>query len=1452
MESNNSSNSNDIKDKNNDNTDKSNLTLEECLVEFEDDGEDETLNAKVEFYNMLNCLFLKNEIPPNKFNPLKDDIFFETKYGITNKQMKLNEIKKKIMLPIDNELPLGEGFILTKELSLSSQLNWIIVDLDSRDKSNQAKLFNSTFMYYLINEFDFYIESTINSGVHIFMPLSDQFSSKKYYIEKYGISNDVFVNEDYSLPSFENIAIKNRVNQNENNLIRKMVIELKKTCITYPTEGYSIKSIPSYDTNPMIIPRGLDRIELCKIFMMIISGFSNTFTLQSEDVRHEISLEYFKCIQDSLFKLGSLFDINFLKQQVNVKRFLNNKSKHQEVAEEEVCSNNINNNNNQDVSLLANRLKNLCDSSNEANAVKPSTSSNADNNYVRKRKINDEYFREMRIKHKNKIRQTESNTDLEDDDHEKMNLDCDDDENSNSSVVSSSSSSSSISSLSDSEETMPKKPRMSQIDKISKILNLNNNNDNNPSTFDDMLIVKPFEEFEDSDYDEDEENNNNTDKKKKAGKTKLSNIELIGVEYYQNNYKNYKQPVIDNVPVSIPDKFNHSSLKKLIITVCANVDACLFDKKFAQRGHLGDNLLNSIFRLYESFTTGSNPLPYGAHLKTFLDWMLLYDKTKNSLWRVQNDSSIFSSLSDTPKWFNFVISYCRLVIFLDRNKVCVGRNNLVSKLNYYKLYRKITILNEVGKNLGPGDEVEFNKMLKLTKEKYMIPSKHDNVLFLQFVLTTLSVININESVINHFEQYVNYVTGSFGSNKQQKEQEFMSIMFKNSLSEFNLGIAYFENNSDRGNALNSYYLCIQRYPWITISNNNPLYNLVATIFPNNSISSFINRLNSQENPLIDHSISRQLNARKGKWKYKFPFENGVFDFSFPNDKGGRSSIFRNYSIYDAVINTIPYSFDINDYIAPFSNISNEESSSSLNISERSEGEGEGYPFLSLDNYERYTKEFCMFMKSVFGCSHNKGEMYAYNYMNLLAFESNLLMGLMRTCNNQNATTIWGCGANGKSQIIKHISEVLGKNLCINVNSSSLFSNREINMQISGLDESMLAYDHEANSVTATKFKEKTGDKNNATERAIFKTISRDTVYSNHYLLGCNNILKCYDQDKIRLNTKLDLAFLRRVFLIQFFNNFNLVGKRKDFNHDYDFDDSSMNTQVEKMNDEFVSLIEKHNFNLNSREFMKNIVKGRLYYMLDLYHVFDFTNLNVNMANFITIPSANKRLVGAANYKILKGLLDKYIVVTEILPSFSVNQSVDPEIPRDSVDLVREIFLMTNDQSELNNLDVKDVFSTLTSHFDFIGEEMTIDNEEESDKSFQVYEDINISEKLKSFNVQCGNKRYIFKNLVLRSRLNEKMSEIASCPHKNLLFKSGKVKQKEINMYSSNKEFVLAGIPMDHRFKFCKDLEPKMFEVIANLIAKKNIKPDQIPKISREYENITIETFIQSITDLCSE
>ena len=932
---------------------------------------------------------------------------------------------------------------------------------------------------------------------------------------------------------------------------------------------------------------------------------------------------------------------------------------------------------------------------------------------------------------------------------------------------------------------------------------------------------------------------------------------------------------------------------------------------FYQINQMSRNLYFSIC-FDNTLTKNSIKYGFGDHVEIFIRWLINTDEED-----LEKTSSIFSLLENFNYWSRWTISYCRLVNFLSESEYKIKGVFSDKQFDDYKLYRRVTILNSVGQKHGEDEEeAEYREMLKLTK-KY----EDENPLayylsfyFYSFVLNTLSVIKINRKVVIQFSIFVKQFLSKDQSGIFENIMYYRFVFSKIKLSKTKYRITFLEDNTANGKILKTFYIQIENFHWYPLLGQKIL-SLLSNVFPdtNKQIEIIQSIAECTCIDLNENVVNTKYkdNIVLKRWTNRIPFLNGIFDLSRKDSNNiiverYKKSInshplpvintpiihFRNYNISDVVVDPIEHVFDIKDYQKTFFNTH----------------------LLSLDNQERYGMEFCLFYRSIFGEDIHTGKMGPYNYMNMLCFEINMAIGALRNNQNQNCSILYGPKANnGKSALLEKKQMLFGPQKFAKISAGLFFKEGSTNEQSINLHESMYIFDDESKYVDINEFKKKIcgGD---IMERGIYKSLNRANpqFILGHFIFATNNGIKNAVND---INS-IDYGFLRRCCQYLFLNRFGKHGNKQDikknpkhanfgnlynncFNGiklfeqkdfcdteeeeqqqqqqqqkgDYevgeecDEDDEDDDEQNEQENWDVsksilnIELNKKHKRGVSLKEpqVVESILKGMLYYFLDVIFVFNLGAINIS-SDIMICPLYNQRIIGSQVSEFLNKIKQEYIFYDEYKICPKLKKSCKINIQEFVTKLnVPENFIFQQSTSSHNNnsfveysVDLMDIKKSLTNI-----KNISIEAQRDILEHFEinliksVVDPLDVTSILGLKTMESSNEKanvdetkYKIEIVDLSRKFsNDQNKFITENPHKNFYYKDELTKREN---FTSDKNFVLASIPPAHQFEISSDLDKKYFQVVANLLTSTKVEPSAYVGIDPNYENMKLDDFLKRL------
>lgn len=832
------------------------------------------------------------------------------------------------------------------------------------------------------------------------------------------------------------------------------------------------------------------------------------------------------------------------------------------------------------------------------------------------------------------------------------------------------------------------------------------------------------------------------------------------------------------------------------------------------------DLQDAILRFYAYFkkkADKNDTIIYGDDATAFFDFMFRADECDElheGFWR-KKSNSLFAPLFLPVLWREWLKKYCVFINFIETYNQNNGRNSRIQKFSDYKLYRKITLKNSDGANLLEEESRDQYYSWKLkTKNVFAQKTMRGAEVFTELVMFTLSVVKLDVNVIHYFLHYVNYVTDPGNYAYMCLERFFFS-----KLNNIDYRFKLIMEEGDRGVLFPVAVFNFKSYHWVK-SNTEWFSIFISKCFPSlQSTTQFISLLNTQYSAWMSEE-----DIKFKKWKNMMPFENGVFDFnnyltyefseasSTKQSKLSRTlsrqkstgdkfsilqkygvsvsvedrekyesfSIFRNYVYRDAVLSPIRQEFDAYSYVCDF----------------------ETTNLLSLTNYDRYSRAFCFYIRCLFGNNAHEALMGPFQWVRLIVFFIVLAQGLMRNKMFQTCLNLTGPGSNGKSVFIKMLTKLFGDKVNF-IHCSDFFNSNETQQQGVGLEESLIVYDIEAETVNLSGFKSYVGDDVPQLKRRLYKVDVGRASENLSFLIACsNNPLKYHSP--VFKEFDYDFAFHRRVTLLHFYNVLGITEKASIYSFDEDNEDDIGLSKKE-------TLFKTAGFDLSSPAVIDDIILGLLYYLLDVLHVFNLPNLNASSHEMIISPLSSKRALGRANYTPLALLYREYEPVDEYLTD------------------EKEIFETTH------NLDLNEY---VRKHY-----KNTIPfNLQSACESFERHFGIKYTKHVLDSDLMTEPEtKFTLHGLKAKREMTDR--EFGACKNPNIYYDCSTL-PKNMNA----KQFVNHYLPKGHRFGFSSDIRSKVFETVKNLIIGERVEPSMKPCISNQYKEVTLKKLLLSDSD----
>ena len=271
-----------------------------------------------------------------------------------------------------------------------------------------------------------------------------------------------------------------------------------------------------------------------------------------------------------------------------------------------------------------------------------------------------------------------------------------------------------------------------------------------------------------------------------------------------------------------------------------------------------------------------------------------------------------------------------------------------------------------------------------------------------FILKTISTLRISANLIHRLESYTNYMLS------KSLNELYLDILLNLKMPPGTV-IDMIQEETKNAESTNMALVHFKNLPWLMVTNPN-FEIFIGNQFPNCvNVAAIIKEMCNQ---VIKPKVKR---VPYKEWTNMLPMSNGVFDFHYQerfkhminkkNDnniesylkeglglkthytltRDSRFSIFRNYTEDDSVLAPMGYEFNYDEYIKTF----------------------DSTYLLSVYNEKRYSKQFCYYIRSLFGT--NKGNFGPLQYTNMLVLFIFIAQFIMRTKILQKVVNIVGNG-----------------------------------------------------------------------------------------------------------------------------------------------------------------------------------------------------------------------------------------------------------------------------------------------------------------------------------------------------------------------------------------------------------------------------------------------------------
>ena len=786
---------------------------------------------------------------------------------------------------------------------------------------------------------------------------------------------------------------------------------------------------------------------------------------------------------------------------------------------------------------------------------------------------------------------------------------------------------------------------------------------------------------------------------------------------------------------------------------------------------------------------------------------------------------VYSSHKDFKKWSQFVKAYCKIIrIFKRRGFLSSGRYS-VSEFLDFKLYRYVTLKNEIGGRMSDNDALNEYRKFYEKYDNFSMADSNLSTVFFEFILSTLCTVILDTHTISALVLYNDYVLDAQNlaiTKKMFYCKTFFDIYLKN--VKFHVeGIRCDVKNAQVSLSAPT-LLYINNLPWIEIGNCNIFTAFIKKCFPDSD----------ELKPILDSiasvAVAENLTANIKTWNNLWPFSNGVLDFRPHNPKNitrgvcsnikssnepssvkadrnkfqsettiqrdcqsifsqddlciqtiklncarpntiNINPVFRNYTQVDSVVSPIDRRFNMEEYMSTFDTT----------------------PLLSLENDTRYSNQFCLFFRSLLGASAANGEMGPYQYLNMMGLFLNLAFGSFRDKEAQTGIYLYGGGSNGKSQLLKLICDTFTPEKCVRMSTNLFYSNTDINMQKDGIEEALFLYDNEAPGEISdvSKFKDEISDITPNVSRAIYKPINRKAYNLAGQLFASNRIMRARQLNPY----EFDFAFARRIYFTHFENTFKNIKRGEDSEHGGTQTNQPRTSTTPRQTK--CNVLFSNKYNLNEKGNTDAICRGILYYLLDCIHVFNLCGLH----------SDHKRVM-STNFYARKFARENYAILDHLMKEYA---------------FLNELYTPANAQNkEPDNISLEELINDV---------KMKQDKTQQNVKFESVAV---IKTNLKALGVKFsesggfGDSPYnIITGLIKRTQLRQRdmvMLQHPSCSIYELWNKN----QTDGSLIENN-------IPHDHLLNFeSNDLKKKVYNVVNNVLLKKQISSQIRPMVDPNF------------------
>ena len=464
------------------------------------------------------------------------------------------------------------------------------------------------------------------------------------------------------------------------------------------------------------------------------------------------------------------------------------------------------------------------------------------------------------------------------------------------------------------------------------------------------------------------------------------------------------------------------------------------------------------------------------------------------------------------------------------------------------------------------------------------PIKH----FLQLVLVTISVIRLDDTILCHILKFFNQHC--------KFDENFYLTFFQQRMKNLDFKILSLDNSKDKLNG----YIYVNGLTW---------HKLSSDFFKSIAKHIFQTCKNRDSEELLTSIQSMGYSDNSAELKHvrsNFKRYENIFNFKNCKIKFNESIEISNFNHLDSATSDgcVNYSFDVQDYTKPTDMM------------------------FSLQNTDRYTAEYCAYMRTTYGKSPISGKLNVFNCIQFIYSQCFIATVFLKRKAMQRLCIYLGLPGSGKTELLKifvSIFEGVSKRTCI----ENHFDDKELNSNKADSQEVYLYYTDESGTIkNKSSFLNEITDTHCSTNiRQLYapsKQKGPDAQFCNASFAMCGNVGPKYYTDEPYL---LDPAVLRRYFSLV---HDNQIGDNSSFN--------SKNFYEHVCN----FTLPTH----GSPEYLK-MRKGNLYYALDIARYF---GIGTWCGNNNILPCAlNFRRVVSNQFLPIQILREVFVFIDEIYP-----------------------------------------------------------------------------------------------------------------------------------------------------------------------------------------------------------